>query len=55
MQIVTLQIEAMQLKIRLSGEYKTQAQIDGECSFFDVYKTLIRLRNCEVALVRWSG
>ncbi|XP_067219934.1 myosin heavy chain, cardiac muscle isoform isoform X1 [Chanodichthys erythropterus] len=32
MQIVTLQIEAMKLKIRLSGKYKTQAQIDATTS-----------------------
>ncbi|ROL55195.1 Erythroid membrane-associated protein [Anabarilius grahami] len=32
LQIVTLQIEAMELKIRLSGKYKTQAQMDATTS-----------------------
>jgi len=38
-----LQIEAIELKTRLSGKYKMQVQIDGECSVFDIYKIHIRL------------
>lgn len=46
-----LQIEAMELKIRLSGKYKTQAQIDGEFTMFTKLLSGLRI----VKLHLWDG
>lgn len=40
LQIVILQIKAMELKTRISGQFKTQAQMDGECSLLMFTKSL---------------
>ncbi len=40
LQIVILQIKAMELKTRVSGKLKTQAQMDGECSLLMFTKSL---------------
>lgn len=40
LQIVKLQIEAIELMTRISGKFKMQAQMDGECSVLMFTKSL---------------
>ncbi len=40
LQIVILQIKAMELKTHISGQFMTQAQMDGECALLMFTKSL---------------
>lgn len=55
LQIVILQIEAMELKTRISGKFKTQAQMDGECSVLMHTRSLSGVQGYEVAVLRLSS
>lgn len=53
LQIVILQIKAMELKTRVSGKFKTQAQMDGECSLLMFTKSLSGQEVMKLQL--WDG
>lgn len=53
LQIVILQIKAMELKTRVSGKFKTQAQMDGESSLLMFTKSLSGQEVMKLQL--WDG